>query len=227
MPGRKIPIVEDQIYHVVNRGIASQKIFLDKRCYWRTIDLLRYYRFNNPPFGFSRFVKLSPEKKLEILSAMENKNDYLVKLIAYCLMPTHFHLLLKEIKPSGIAKFVSQVCNGYTRYLNTRKESIGPILQGKFKDVLINTDEQLMHVSRYIHLNPYSARLIKDLDILESYPYSSLPEYLDPTVEGICNGKQEVLSLFKAREDYRKFVFDQADYQRNLQDIKRISLDYN
>ena len=135
-------------------------------------------------------------------------------------MPNHFHFLLKQTAEEGIAKFMSNFQNSYTRYFNTRHNRVGPLFQGPFRAVRVETDEQLLHLSRYIHLNPYSSFVVKNIKDLEEYQWSSFKEYLGKE-KGFCQ-KEIVMSFFKNPQDYRKFVFDQADYQRELQKIKHL-----
>lgn len=224
MPGRKVILANGEIYHVLNRGVASQPIFLNKRDYQRTFATFSYYQYKNPPLKYSLFIVQSKEKQLKILNRLRENKKLLVEMIAFCLMPNHFHFLLKQNITGGIAKFISNFTNSYTRYFNTKNERNGPLLQGKFKAVHIETDEQLLHVARYIHLNPYTSYVLKNINCLEYYPYSSFPEYLGKIPEKICN-KEYILSHFKNTEDYKKFIFNQADYQRRLGDIKHIILD--
>ena len=224
MPGRKIPIVTGEIYHVVNRGIASQPTFTNGRDYQRMLMLLPYYRFASPPFKLSKFLTFPKSRQVEILQEMQENGQPLVDIIAYCLMPNHFHLVLKQISDESIAKFVSDVSNGYTRYFNTKYERKGPIFQGKFKAVRVEGEEQLLHLSRYVHLNPFSSYIVKAENELEDYPYSSFSEYVRETSGGFCQ-KQPVLSHFETPNAYRDFILDRADYQRELQDIKHLTLD--
>lgn len=90
-------------------------------------------------------------------------------------MPNHFHLLLQQIRDGGITEFISKLTNSYTRYFNIRNKRIGPLFQGEFKAVHVETDEQLIHLSRYIHLNPIVSYITKKL---ESYQWFSYLEYL-------------------------------------------------
>lgn len=224
MPGRTVPLITDQIYHVLNRGVASQPMFLTQWDYSRAIEIIFYYQNQNLPLRYSFFRRLPVKQRTEILDQLKKRADFLVEIIAYCLMPNHFHLVLKQIKDGGISTFMSNLSNSYTRYFNTKNKRIGPLLQGKFKAVRVETDEQLFHLSRYIHLNPYSSYVIKSLRKLESYPYSSLSEYLGLTKSKNCH-KEIVLDNFKDPTSYKKFVFDQADYQRMLQEIKQLTLE--
>lgn len=224
MPGRNIPLINNQIYHIVNRGIASQPIFLKKSDYQRCIDTLLYYQNKSPSLRYSFFIRLPLQRKSDFLDQLKAEKNLLVELIAYCIMPNHIHLLVRQIDSAGISHFMSNFANSYTRYFNTKEGRIGPLFQGKFKAVRIETDDQLLHVSRYIHLNPFSSYVVKKIDDIIHYPYSSFREYISLTENNICN-KNYILSKFKASSSYKKFVFDQADYQRVLQDIKHVMLE--
>lgn len=139
-------------------------------------------------------------------------------------MPNHFHFLLKQVEEEGTSKFMSNFTNSYTRYFNVKNKRNGPLFQGKFKAIRIETDEQLLHLSRYIHLNPYSSYVVKTLKDLEKYPSSSFPEYLGKSQTSLCS-KEIILGQFKNLNLYKKFVFDQADYQRRLEKIKHLILE--
>ena len=224
MPGRNIPLVTGEIYHIVNRGIASQPTFLNKRNYHRAIETLFYYQYINFPVKYSRFLSLSTDLREQISKELIRKKQHFIKILAYCLMPNHFHLILEQYVDRGISKFMSNFTNSYTRYFNTRNERDGPLFKDKFKAIRIETDEQLLHVSRYIHLNPYTAYIIKTLRELEDYPYSSFPEYIGKISAEICS-KDYILGNFKDKSAYKKFVLDQAEYQRELGKIKHLILE--
>lgn len=226
MPGRLMPIVNNEVYHVFNRGIASQPTFFNKRDYDRALESFFYYQNTNPPIKYSRFLTLSVKERTEMLQNLSKGKDYLAEIISYCLMPNHFHFLLRQIKDGGIAKFVGNFTNSYTRYVNTKQERSGPLFTGKFKSVRIETQEQLVHVSRYIHLNPYTSFVIRTLDDLRKYPYSSFQEFIGKTGSQLCV-KEDVLANFKSAKQYEKSIFDQADYQRSLDRIKHQLVDYN
>lgn len=221
MPGRKIPLVTDQIYHVLNRGIASQPIFLNKKDYRRMMETTLYYQNQKPPLSYSDFIRLTVKQRTKILDRLRKEESFLVEIIALCLMPTHFHLLLKQIRDNGTSTFMSHLTNSYTRYFNLKNKRVGPIFQGKFKAVVVETDEQLIHISRYIHLNPHTSFVIKTLGELKNYPYSSFPEYLGRSKTNFFQ-KEIVLNQFKDIDSYEKFVFDQAEYQRQLEQIKHL-----
>ena len=93
-----------------------------------------------------------------------------------------------------------------------------------FKNVLVEREEQLLHLSRYIHLNPYSSRVVEELDDLYKYEWSSLTEYLGGSEDYFCD-KEMIMSYFKTNESYKKFVSDRADYQRELKEIENLIID--
>ncbi len=215
--------MNEEIYHVFNRGIAAQPTFSDKRDYMRALETLFFYQNENPPVRYAKFLTLSRQQRSEILDKMAERKHLLVEIIAYCLMPNHFHLMLKQQADNGISKFMANFSNSYTRYFNTKYKRYGPLYQGKFKAIRVETDEQLFHLSRYIHLNPYSSYVVKTIEDLENYPFSSFPEYLGKAVNNYC-AKEIILDNFK-KSSYQKFVFDQADYQRGLEEIKHLTLE--
>lgn len=224
MPQRTIPLVNDQYYHVFNRSINKEPIFTKSKDCQRAITALNYYSFSGSPIRLAYFLAQGPDKRFEIMNALKSKSKRLVDIICFCLIPNHFHLLLKQNTESGISKFLSLFQNSYTKYFNTKYSRHGHLFQGQFKAVRIEDDEQLLHASRYIHLNPYSSFAIKTITELETYQYSSLSEYLGKAREELCQ-KEIIMSHFANTAAYKKFVFDQADYQRRLEEIKHLLLE--
>lgn len=224
MPYREFQFENQHHYHIFNRGINSQIIFSDDKEYQRALELISYYKFSSPKIKFSQLIRQPQEIKSNNLNRIITEAKCLVQVVAYCLMPSHFHLLLKQEQENGISKFLADFQNSYTRYFNTRNIKFGPILQGPFKAVLVETDNQLVHLSRYIHLNPYAAEIIKNRNDLEKYPWSSFPQYLYEVANSICN-TQEVLSYFKDPSDYKQFVIDHADEQLEIKRIEHLIID--
>ena len=224
MPKRKIFLVNKEFYHVINRGIFSQNIFLNKWNYQRALESLFFYQNDKLPIKYSSFITKSKKEKNKLLSKIKSKKLFLAEIIAYCLMPNHFHLLLKQKVNNGISKFIGSFTNSYAHYFNSRTKRKGPLFETKFKAIRIETEKQLIHVSRYIHLNPYSSHVVKNFKDLEVYPYSSLPEYLGKATPELCQ-KDVILNLFKNKNKYHNFVFNQADYQRKLSRIKHLLLE--
>jgi len=222
MPGRLTPLVNGQAYHIFNRGIDRRPTFTNKRECQRAIEAINLYQFSNPPLKLSKFLKLADEERNDIVKTLI-ATEKLIEVLSYCLMPNHFHFLLLQKKEGGIAKFLSNFQNSYTRYFNTRHERDGSLFLDQFKAVRIETEEQLVHVSRYIHLNPHTGFVVKTLEELESYPWSSFSYYIiekSPYVDS-----NMILSRFGKAEEYKQFVFDQADYARKLKEVEHLILE--
>src|SRR3989344_5696808 len=212
---RKVPLITGETYHLYTRSIAGFEIFSTAESYQRLILALNYYNGAQIQQRMSDYIKLTPKAKEKFDNTV--KNDPIVQIIAYCLMPTHIHLVVKQIKDRGISLFMSNVLNSYTRYFNTTHKRRGPLWESKFKNVLVKTDEQLLHLTRYLHLNPSSAGLISNP---EEWRYSSYDEYLglSPKIS-ICNwgGTLDIIPI-----EYQKFVSGRVTYQRALSRIKHL-----
>lgn len=212
MPGRITPLINGEYYHIFNRGSEKKNIYTKTRDYSRFQKTFYYYKFCGPKPKFSQFTKTSLFKPL--------LNEKMVEILCFCLMPNHFHFLVKQIKEKGISTFLSQLSNSYTKYFNLKYVRVGPLLQGAFKAVRIESEEQLIHASRYIHLNPVAAGIVK---LPEEYPWSSYLEYIQKA-PFFCSIK-EVMDFFKTPKNYQKFVEDQIDYASKLELIKHQLLD--
>ena len=226
MPGRLIPIVTDQIYNVFNRGIDRRPTFIGKLELNRAIDILDFYRFANLPTCLSKYLKLPNEERENIFKELKEKNKKLIEIYSYCLMPNHFHFLMKQLQDNGISKFMSNFQNSYTRYFNVKKKRDGPLFLDQFKAVRIETDEQFLHVSRYIHLNPLTSYVIKDFKDLIEYPWSSLSEYQNNNLL-ICETSTilDFLGKRKQQKKYLDFIRDQVNYQREFHKIGHLILE--
>lgn len=212
MPSRIIPFISGQYYHVYNRGVEKKVIFNNRRDYQRFSKSLLYYQVQGPKPSFSKFFQPRTFKV--------DFSKKIVEIVCFCLMPNHFHFLVKQITEGGISEFISKLSNSYTKYFNIKFKRVGPLLQGEFKAVLVESDEQLLHLSRYIHLNPIVSYLTKDLD---QYLWSSFKEYKENT-KGVCE-KQIILDFFKSPKDYEQFILDQSDYAKKLELIKHKIID--
>ena len=224
MPGREIPLINGQFYHVLNRGINSQKIFNCDRDYWQFIERVKYYRNNNLPLRYAHFSDLSLEVKNDLLNQLNGNGDFMASIVAYCLMPNHFHIVVKQLVDDGVKNYLRLVSDSFAHYFNIKNDRGGPLFESRFKAVRIEKDAQLLHVVRYIHLNPYSSYLVKNLEDLGQYPFSSFPEYIGKAKKEICQ-KRLVLDHFKIYGKYKEFVFNQADYQKSLAKIKHSLMD--
>ncbi len=220
---RKVIFATGEIYHVFNRGIERRPIFTSQREYQRFLNLISYYRYASVPMRFSEFAKLPSDAQSFVWQKLLDKSLFDVDIISYCFMPNHFHLLLRQRIDKGVSRFVSNTTNGYTKYFNTKHHRVGPLLQGTFKAVWVETEEQLLHLTRYIHLNPTTNYLVQEQN-LQDYPWSSFQEYFGLKETGICD-TSFLRSTFPSGKVYEEFVLDQVDYARELEKIKHLSID--
>jgi len=224
MSHRKIPIVIDQVYHVFNRSIGRVPIFTENRDYQRALNVLTFYSYHNPSLRFSHYNRLPQLQKVGFMDGLKQKADKQIELFAFCFMPNHIHFLIKEIREKGITTFMSNFQNSYAKYFNTKENRSGGLFQQMFKSTLIEADEQLIHVARYIHLNPVTAFIIKNFKDLVLYPWSSYPTYVGKNSSDILN-TEVILSHFKSLQRFIEFTQDQVNYQRKLDRIKHLILE--
>ena len=125
---------------------------------------------------------------------------------------------MKQKSDNGITSYMRRFINSYVHYVNIKNKRVGPLFQGRFKSVLIDSDEQLLHVSRYIHLNPLVSNLVSDLN---DYLWSSYHSYMNGKEDKLVKYRT-VLDMFKTKEDYKKFLLDQEDYARSLEQLKHL-----
>jgi len=221
MPDRRVPLVNEEFYHVYNRGVAKQPTFLNHYDYKQALLALSYYKFVNTPIRLSRLKELPREQRDHILEKLQITQKH-IEIVSFVFMPNHFHFLVKQTAENGISLFLSKFTNSYTRYLNTKTNRVGPIFQGIFKSVHVETDEQLIHLSRYIHLNPVVSFFIKETELI-SYPWSSFPDYIKR--ESSLVYMKPVFEHFSSSDDYKSFVLDKVDYAKRLEEIKHLTLE--
>ena len=214
---RKDALVTGEIFHIFTRSIAGFKVFSEHSGLQRFIGLMIYYNDNSLKMKFSDYIELTPTaKRLNDRSS----NNQIVQIIAYCLMPTHLHFVLKQLKDRGISVYMSGILNSYTRYFNVSHSRKGPLWESKFKNVLIRNEDQLLHLTRYIHLNPTSANLVTKP---EEWEYSSYCEYINEKPKTVVCDLGGILEVSPDR--YRTFVNSRTAYQRSLSKIKHLLID--
>jgi putative transposase len=126
------------IYHVYNRGAHESTIFRRPYLYRKCVGLLRKYA-----------------------------EKYHVTLVAYCLMPNHYHLVVRQEADGSISRFLQTTFNAFVQYFNVLEEHSGTLFQGPAKSTSINTEEYLLQVIRYVHLNPVKAKMVKTVAVWE------------------------------------------------------------
>lgn len=218
---RKIPLATGQTYHIFTRSIADFKVFNNKADFTRMQQLIKYYMVGDD-LKFSKFIELEicQQNGFDIaFNIILKDKEQLVQIIAYCIMPTHIHLVLKQLTENGISKYMNDILNGYSKYFNTRHKRKGPLWESRFNSLLVDTDEQLFHLTRYLHLNPITAGIV---DRPEDWKFSSYREYLGNNNFKICQFN-DILDI--KPESYRKFVNERISYQIELAKIKNLIMD--
>ena len=164
-----------EYYHVFNRGNQKQKIFFEDENYEFFICRLEKYLKECGP-----------------------------GLIAYCLMPNHYHLLLQEEVDKGIPKLMHKLQTSYAKAINRRYYKVGHLFQGSYKKVNVQTNTQFLHLSGYIHLNPVKTNLVI---CPEDWNFSSYQDYIGLRDNGMVK-KEILLSCFSSVSEYQNFVVD-------------------
>jgi putative transposase len=203
---RKEKLTTGNIYHVFNRGVEKRTLFLDE------IDNLRF--INNLIIFNDKKIVLNAKYRIKEIEKSDVREP-IVDILAFCLMPNHFHLLLSQREDGGISKFMNKIGVGYTNYFNLRHGRVGPLFQGAFKSVLIDKEAQFIHIPYYIHLNPLDLAMpnwkekgVKDIkkavDFLENYKWSSHSNYSGKSRFSNIVNKGHLNDIFISSENYRK-----------------------
>jgi len=215
---RKVDFSIDEYYHLYNRGNSKQKIFLDKEDYIHFIKLL--YLCNS-----TRSITF---RDVSINTYDFDREETLVYIGIYCLMPNHFHLLVKEKTENGISKFMQKILTAYSMYFNKKYKRTGGLFEGKFKSQHLDIDRYLKYIFSYIHLNPiklidskWKKRGIKNINeakiYLKTYQYSSYLDYLDgDRLRSVILNKEEFPKYFTSKNSFKKEIFDWLKYKDPL-----------
>ena len=192
MPSRRTPFLAHHYYHIYNRGVDRGKIYFSTENYLYFIQLLH-----------------------------NNLERYTINIIAYCLMPNHFHLLIMPELDDNLSSFMKSLLGSYSQALNKERERCGPLFQSRFQSILIDNETYLIHLARYIHLNPFEAGLA---EAVAEWQFSN---YLD--IIGLRPGKLKDTSLvpdrFLTGDEYRKFVEDYWQEWKEMQELEEYLFD--
>ena len=238
MPYRKEQFVNGEIYHIVARRAEDNLLFKDPDDYYRGIFSI--YEFNNvkPVIIRSRRKARSKEEADKDPLSVIDSRDLLVEVLAFCLMPNHIHLLLKQLKEGGISKFMNKFGAGYPAYFKRKhnQQDKGYFFQGRFVSVPIKTNEQLKTVFVYIHTNP--ASLIepkwkeigiqnpeKVIEFLENYKWSSYLDYIDKNNFPSVTQREFLLRIMGSKQGCQEFVEDWIKYKGEIKDFSELALE--
>ena len=224
---KKIKFVNEEYYHIFNRGVDKRIIFLDGADYFRFILGMREFNDINSISNLHRHQEFSEIKSIK------DKNP-IVKFICYSLMPNHYHFLVQQVEDGGISKFMQKLGTGYVMYFNKRYERSGVLFQGPYKAKHISTDEYILHLSRYIHLNALSIKSSnwksrgagdrsEAYQFLMKYKWHSLPFWIDNKPNLVNLHSKIVLNQFSSKKSYTDFLLSWID--EDLDRIKEIVIE--
>ena len=217
MAMRRPPLATNKIYHIILRGVGDIKIFKDESDYYRAIFSI--YEFNTTtPIE----IRLQREKRQTIKKhggQSSDTRDHLVDILAFCFMPNHIHLLIKQLKDNGITQFMKKVGTGYATYFNKKYSRRGHLFQNRFQAVRIKDDNQLKIVFAYIHSNPISLiesewkengiiDLNKVIKFLENYKWSSYLDYIGGKAFPSITNRDLVNEMLNGVVGCREFIND-------------------
>lgn len=206
----------DEFYHVYNRGTDKRIIFIDSNDHNRFILLLHLCN-SRQKVDISNLIR-EGRTFTDLINI--DPGERLVDVGAYCLMPNHFHLLLKEKNPDGISLFMKKLLTAYSMYFNKKHDRSGSLFEGKFKAKHADTDEYLKYLFAYIHLNPvkiidheWKENGIKNRETarayLDGYRYSSYVDYM---------GKDRLEGRILGRDSFPRYFSDQKDFNAYVED---------
>ena len=203
---RKTKFQNDYYYHIYNRGVDKRDIFMDEKDYVRFLISMREFNTLRQIDSLRRVNQIKRESAPEsapraLASALGADSASLVEIIAYSLLPNHYHLLLKQIIEGGVSKFMQKLGQGYTAYFNLKNNRTGPLMSSPFKSAAVKTDGYLWRLSCYINGNPEIHKISK----AENWVWSSYPDYLRKRNGTLCD-KNVILKDFENIQEYKNLV---------------------
>lgn len=219
MPRRDDVFQNNDYYHIYNKTIDRRNVFATDMIAREFITTFLYYRSIKSHLRYSKYKLLDSSLQDNLWRQVICKKYFRVQIVAYCIMPNHYHFLIKQVRDNGIVTFMANILNSITRYFNILNKRRGPIFLTQFKSKKIYTEEQLVYVSRYIHTNPFASSLVDRIEDVFTYPYSSFLSYIKRRSEQISS--EVVMQYFGNKiQNYKNFVINNADEQKEIEYIK-------
>jgi len=228
-------LANGEIYHIVLRAVGNTVIFNDENDYYRGIFSIYEFNNSNSVSISRRRQERKKEKLFQGMTLTVPERDKLVDVMAFAFMPNHMHLILKQLKDNGISRFMQKAGTGYATYFNKKNKRIGHLF-GRFRSVLIKTDEQLQNTFVYVHTN--AAALVNSgfkengvenseetIKFLVKYKWHSYADYLCEKKFQSVTEREFLLQLMGGSEGCRKAVNDWILYKKDLKDAKNIALE--
>lgn len=212
--------VTNSFYHIYNRGVEKRNIFEDEQDYKVFLNYLKE-SLSSPP-NLSKTVPkiVNVQGRTFTFKAFPHlPKNFLneIELLAFCLMPNHFHLLIRQNDKDSIKKFMQSLLTRYSLYFNKKYQRVGSLFQGKYKAVIVKDESYILHLSRYIHLNPseYTQDLINTYSSYAYYLGIRKASWVKPNfILSFFDNK--VLPLFKKFNDYKDFVEKYAEDSKEV-----------
>jgi putative transposase len=202
---RNIEIAPGEHYHLFNRGVNKQLIFHDNNDRMRFLFLILYTQSPTVHKNINRLSKsFLCDVQHSVLHIQDMVNGRFVELVTFCMMPNHFHLIVKEVEEDGIAKYMQRVLNAYTKYYNTKYEKSGHLFQGPYRAVHIGDDRQLLYLSAYIHRNPVGLKEWRNKE--KVYTWSSCQDFVGINRFAEILKPNIIIEQFKNPDEYSKFL---------------------
>ncbi len=201
-------------YHIFNRGNGKNDIFLEPQDYKIFLHRLSENLFPEDE-------KLKEQSSLDIKYKRKKLPAEAFSIICYCLMPNHFHILIRQNGSVKVSKLIQKLCTGYAAYFQKKYDHVGHLFQGAFKSIHVDNESYLTWLSAYIHQNPATASIVSNLS---EYPYSSYPDYVGLRDDKLCY-KSPILDKFKNKEEYKKFVLDTESLIKARKSMEDLMLD--
>jgi putative transposase len=225
MPSMRIKPVTSEVYHLYNRGVEKRNVFKGSVDYVRFIhNLFEFNDISSAP-AFERRYKASTPNQKNSISITKHK-EKIVEILCFCLMPNHYHLLVRQLKDGGISLFMHKLGAGYTNSFNIKYNRVGPLFQGKYKIKHVDKDVYLQHLVCYIHFNPM--KFLKTKKDLDQYRWSSHLDYLGNDNFGSVIDKSFGLKMFGGEVGYERFSANWIqDPATSLNFIKPVIIDYD
>ena len=238
MPYRKEQFINGEIYHIIIRAIDDNLIFKDIDDYYRGIFSI--YEFNNAkPVTIRERRKARAKIKKEVADrgpASVDSRDKLVEVLAFCIMPNHLHLLVRQLQDWGVVKFMSKLNTGYGGYFNRKYGRKGYVFQDRFLAVHIENEDQLKNIFVYIHTNPIA--LIepnwkekgienpeKIIKFLENYKWSSYLDYLGKKNFPSVTDREFLLKIMGGERGCKEFVDYWVRYKGKIKEFPNLYLE--
>lgn len=220
MPTRNIILTPDEYYHIFNRGMSKQTIFFDDNDRARFLFLLLYFQ---SPLMFQNISRFTKEfMRYSAFNIPTDDIDKIIKgrfveVVSFCLMPNHFHLIIKNVGDKGIATYMQRVLNSYTKYFNTKYKKSGHLFQGPYRAVHIEDDRQLTYLSAYIHKNP--TELKEWQKNAHKYAWSSYQDFIGDNRWGELLTPAIILEQFKDKNEYRNFIATSTAKEKEFENL--------